>query len=72
MSAEDPTLAELLTAVNAAIYNLLTNKISSYDLNGISYTYHNLDDLKKLRAELKKEAAAGSGSSIRLADISGA
>ena len=72
MSAEDPTLAELLTAVDVAILNLLTNKISSYSLNGISYDYHNLDDLRRLRDELKKETAAGSASSIRLADISDA
>ncbi len=72
MSVEDPTLAELLTAVNAAILNLLTSKISSYSLNGIAYNYHNIDELKKLRGELRQEVAGQSGSTIRLADISNA
>ncbi|KKL10032.1 hypothetical protein LCGC14_2559870 [marine sediment metagenome] len=74
MSASDPTVAELLTKVNVAIYELLTRKVKSWTLGTTTYTYQNLDELRLLRSELKKEVDAGSSSSRRsilLADISG-
>jgi len=70
MSASDPTVAELLIAVNAAIYALVTGKAKVITINGRTYQYNNLDELRAMRAELKKEARITSGS-IRLADISG-
>ena len=70
MSAENPTVAELLTAVNAAIYALVTRKVSSYTVDGVTYNYHDLKALRELRKELREQSRTSSGS-IRLADISG-
>jgi len=70
MSASDPTVAELLTAVNAAIYALVIGKAKIITIGGRTYHYNNLDELRAMRTELKKEARIISGS-IRLADISG-
>lgn len=70
MSAENPTVAEMLTAVNAAIYGLLQGKASSYSINGRSYTFHDLDKLRAFRSELQKESESGTGT-VMLADISG-
>ena len=70
MSAEDPTVAEMLTAVNAAIYALIIKKVASYTINGRSYVYRDLDELRLMRSELLKENRSAS-SMMRLADISG-
>ena len=70
MSSEDPTAAELLTAVNAAILALLTRRVKSYSIAGTSYTYHDVGELRTLRAELRKETRTA-GSTIRVADVSG-
>ena len=73
MSAEDPTASELLTACNAAIYSIVTNKAQSVSFQGRNYTYLDLADLRSMRDELQKEVriSNNSGSSIRLADLSG-
>ena len=70
MSESDPTVAELLTAVNAAIYDLLTKKYAVTTVNGRTYTRQDLGKLRELRKELKIEARTRTGS-IRLGDISG-
>jgi len=71
MSTEDPTAAELLTAVNAAILDIVAKKFSSTTVNGQTYTRQDLGQLREMRKELKKEVRSGSNSSVRLADISG-
>jgi len=59
----------MVTAIDAAILALITNKVASYDVEGTAYRYHDLD---KLRAMHKHYAAIArsSGSRFRLADIS--
>jgi len=69
MSVSDPTAAELLTAVNAAILALVTNKIKAYTINGVSYQYHQLPELKEMRKQLQLECRTA-GNTIRLADVS--
>jgi len=75
MSASDPTIAELLQQASAAIYALLTHRVASYTVGGISYTYQDLDKLRKLRADLLEESAndatTGTRRMIRLGDIAG-
>lgn len=68
MSEAEPTIMEMLTAVNAAIYALLTRRIESYTVGGISYKYHDLDKLRAWRKELLAESRT-SGSLVRLADF---
>jgi len=64
------TAAELLTAVNTAILNLLTGAYQSQTIAGRSYTRHDLGQLREMRKELQKETRAA-GSRIRLGDVSG-
>ena len=71
MTAEDPTVAEMLTKVNAAIYAILTRAIESYTVHGITYTYSNLDQLRLMRNELKKEVNGTTRRRIMLADVRG-
>lgn len=59
------TATQLLAAVNEAILNLVTAKATFVSVDGRQYTTHDLEKLRKMRAELKKEAAeeaAASGS----------
>ena len=60
----------LLTAVDTAIAALLTHKISSYTLDGVAYTYHNLDTLRRLRKDLLMQCRT-SRNTMRPADYSG-
>lgn len=50
------TLAQQLEAVETAIYQLVSGKVASYSIDGISYTYHDLDKLKTWRQMLKEES----------------
>lgn len=68
MSAADPTVAEMLIAVNTAIYAIVVKKFSSYSIAGRSYTYNDLGQLREMRAELSKESRTGN-SMIRLAGL---
>jgi len=70
MSAEDPTTAELLRAVNAAIYSLVTDGASQVSINGRAYTANDLGQLMQLKKELTKLNRSAS-SMVRLGDISG-
>jgi hypothetical protein len=70
MSESDPTAAELLTAVNAAILNLIANKFKSQTIGGRSYTRFELDELREMRKQLQMEVREP-GSVVRLGDISG-
>jgi len=65
------TASELLTAVNEAIRALSTNKVQSYEVEGVSYTYFDLDKLRTMRKELQAECRT-TGGTIRLADVSDA
>jgi len=70
VSAEDPTAAELLTALNVAILALIEGGASAITAcNGQNYTYNDLDKLRLMRAELRKECRS-SGATIRLGDVS--
>jgi hypothetical protein len=67
----DVTAAEMLTAVNTAILELIQGKakaITAHD--GRSFTYNDLTELRAMRTELQKEVRSGS-SMVRLGDISG-
>jgi len=67
----DVTAAELLTAVNTAILELIQGKtkaITAHD--GRSFTFNDLPELRTMRTELQKEVRSGS-STVRLGDISG-
>ena len=65
------TAAEILTAVNDAILALIQDKVSSISFNGRTYVYQDLDKLRAMRKELRKETRTVSNE-IRVADISGA
>lgn len=69
MSITDPTSAELLTAVNAAILSLLSGKTKSYSIGDRTYVYRDISDLRELRKSLVAECRA-TGGTIRLGDIS--
>lgn len=69
MSISDPTGAELLTTVNAAILALSTHKVARYTIGQTSYEYQNLPALRMLRKDLRAEVKTGS-SRVRLADVS--
>ncbi len=49
------SVATMLAAVNTAIEDLVGNKIASYTLDGVTYTYHSLKDLRELRTDLLKQ-----------------
>ena len=70
MSVEDPTASELLTAVNAAILALVTNKAKSISVGERTFVYNDLNELRQMRKQLRTECGSTSGT-IRLADISG-
>jgi len=70
MSIDDPTAAELLTAVNAAILELITDRTKQFTVAGRVYSYNDLNDLRAMRTELQKETRSESGS-VRLGDFSG-
>ena len=59
----DYTSAQLLTVTLNAIYALTSGRVSSYSLNGRSYTMLNLKDLCASRDQLQNEAKAVDGSS---------
>jgi len=65
------TASELLTAVDTAITDLLSKKVQSYTIEGVSYTYFDLDKLWKMRKELNAQCRT-TGGGIRLADVSDA
>jgi len=69
MSVEEPTAAELLVAVNAAILALITGKVKSYNIEGTGFTYNDLQELKDMRKQLQAECRP-TGSTIRLGDVS--
>jgi len=64
------TASELLAAVNAAILALITNKVESYEIEGVNYHYIDLDKLRIMRKELQAETRT-TANTIRLADVSG-
>ena len=64
------TAQELLDAVNTAILDLITGKVSSTSVNGRSYTKLDLGELRQMRGELQKETRSSSSGAIRVADIS--
>ena len=70
MSVEEPTAAELLVAVNAAILALITGKVKSYNIEGTGFTYNQLDELRDMRKQLQAECRPTS-STIRLGNVSG-
>lgn len=73
MSTADPTAAELLTAVNAAILALVSAKFKSTTVNDRTYTRQDLPALREMRAELQTEVNATTTAEAdnRLGDISG-
>jgi hypothetical protein len=57
------TTAEMLTAVNTAIHNLMTGgAVQSYEINGRNIRYFSLKELQDLRSQLQQEVASESGS----------
>jgi len=69
MSEAEPTIAEMLTAVNVAIMTIAV-KGQSYTIGDVRYDRANLSALKELKKELLQQVRAGSGS-IRLGDFGG-
>lgn len=54
--------ATILDECNTAIIGLLQNKTAEYWVAGRKVVYHDIDDLRKLRNDLRWEAAEESGS----------
>ena len=46
-----PTAAAMATAIDEAIYALVSGKIAEYRINGKTFTYQELDALRALRHE---------------------
>ena len=64
------TAAELLTAIDTAILEVIENGFSSLTAqNGQNYTTNDLDKLRAMRKELQIEVRS-TGSTIRLGDVS--
>ena len=51
------TLAEQLTAVETAIYEIVTRRVASVSLEGRSYTYQDLAALREWRDQIRLEQA---------------
>ena len=68
----DPTAAELLVAVNAAIYALVSSRFKSTTVNDRTYTRQDLPALREMREELQTEvnATANNAGKVRLGDFS--
>lgn len=68
----DPTAAELLTAVNAAIYALVISGFKSTTVNNSTYTRQDLGELRQMRTELQEQVNASSNNAgkVRLGDFS--
>jgi len=64
------TASVMVAAIDAALLALVTNRVASYDLNSVSYTYNDITKLKDLR-KYYAGLSRSSGSRVRLADISG-
>lgn len=52
--------ATLLNESETAIQALVTRHVQSYEVDGRSYTFLDLAELRKLRAQLRRELAAQS------------
>jgi len=61
--------ATILAAIDAAIEALVTNKVSSYTVEDVTYDYNDLTKLRELR-QYYSGLARTSGSRRRLGDIS--
>jgi len=79
VSAEDPTAAELLTQINAAIYGIAVaiaaRKVTSYSVGGTRFEANgdSLRALRELRDQIQAEVNLASADRPRvlLGDISG-
>ncbi len=60
----------LLTAVDTAITALLSRKVASYSIDGVSFRYQDLDTLRRMRKDLLKQARS-SRNIMRPVDYSG-
>jgi hypothetical protein len=49
--------AELLSTVETAIDSLVTGKVQSYQVEGRSFTYVDLRELRLMRTQLRRELA---------------
>jgi len=65
-----PTASAIVTAIDTAILALVANKIASYTVDGVTFTYENISDLRDLRTYYARLGRTA-GSRRRLADISG-
>lgn len=52
--------AELLSTVEDAIDSLVTGRVQSYEVEGRSFTYVDLRELRLMRSQLRRELAAQS------------
>ena len=67
----DPTDAEMLTAVNAAIYALVISKFKSTTVNDRTYTRQDLGSLREMKKALEDvvNISANTAGAIRLGDF---
>ncbi|HIJ70669.1 MAG TPA: peptidylprolyl isomerase [Planctomycetes bacterium] len=70
MSAADPTRQEMLTAVNAAIYAILTGGYKSLSASERSLTKLGISELRDIRRELVRELRS-TENTVSLGDVSG-
>lgn len=64
------SVATMLAEVNAAISALVTRRVKEYELDGVHFTYQDLDSLRRLRCDLLKQGR-GTRNIMRPADYSG-
>ena len=65
MSASDPTNAELLVAVRAAIYAMMTGgAVVSYSIGGRSLQRCSLAELRQMEREYQAKVDAASGETV--------
>lgn len=70
MSDAEPTTAELLVLVNVAIRKLLCRTVTTYTVQGVTYTLADIAKLQAFRTELMREGnQAAGGGGVRLVSI---
>ncbi len=64
------SVATQLAEVNAAISALVTKRVKAYSIDGVSFTYHDLSELRLLKNDLLRQGRT-SRNMMRPVDISG-
>lgn len=62
--------ATLLSAIDTAIEAIITGQVASYSLDGVSYTFHDIDKLYSLKRSMESRVNAAAGTGFKIQTVS--